>query len=45
MPSAADNRLSQIRQELSRLFEGMMKTLYKEQGSQFRIELLKTPKT
>ena len=44
MPSAADNRLSQIRQELSRLFEGMMKTLYKEQGSQFRIELLETPK-
>ena len=32
------------RQELSRLFEGMMQTLYKEQGSQFRIELLETPK-
>ena len=34
----------EIRQELSRLFDGMMKTLYKEQGSQFRIELLETPK-
>ena len=44
MPSAADNRLSQIRKELSTLFEGMMRTLYKVEGAQFRIEILETPK-
>lgn len=30
----------QIRKQLSELFEGMMKTLYKEQGSQFRIDII-----
>ena len=43
-PVASFSREDEIRQELSRLFEGMMQTLYKEQGSQFRIELLETPK-
>ena len=30
----------QIRKQLSELFEGMMKTLYNEQGSQFRIDII-----
>lgn len=34
----------QIRKQLSELFEGMMKTLYKEQGAQLRIEVLAEPK-
>lgn len=38
-----DDQLSQIRKQLSTLFEGMMKTLYDEQGAQFRIEILSTP--
>ena len=44
LPVETFAREDEIRQELSRLFEGMMKTLYKEQGSQLRIELLETPK-
>ena len=39
-PVATFAREDQIRQELLRLFEGMMKTLYKEQGSQFRIDII-----
>lgn len=42
--SATFSREDEIRKELSRLFEGMMQTLYKVEGSQFRIELLETPK-
>ena len=41
---ATFSREDEIRQELSRLFEGMMQTLYKVEGSQFRIEILETPK-
>lgn len=37
-------REEEIRKELSGLFEGMMETLYKLEGSQFRIEILETPK-
>lgn len=37
-------REDEIHQELSRLFEGMMKTLYKLEGSRFRIEVLQTEK-
>ena len=44
MLQATFSREEEIRKELSRLFEGMMQTLYKEQGSQFRIEVLETPK-
>ena len=29
---------------MSHLFEGMMRTLYKVEGAQFRIEILETPK-
>lgn len=37
-------REEEIRKQLSGLFDGMMKTLYKLEGSQFRIEILETPK-
>ena len=40
MPSAADNRLSQIRQQLEDKFRGMMKALFHEKGSQLRIDIL-----
>ena len=40
LPSAADNRLSQIRQQLTSLFKGMMKALFKEKGSSLRIDIL-----
>lgn len=32
-----------VREELSRLFEGMMQTLYKLEGTQFRIEIMEKP--
>ena len=38
------SREEDIRKELSRLFEGMMQTLYKVKGAQFRIEILEKPK-
>lgn len=38
------SREEEIRQKLSRLFEGMMKTLYKVEGAQFRIEIVEKPK-
>lgn len=34
----------QIRKQLSELFDGMMHTLYSQEGSQFRIEVLAKPK-
>lgn len=40
----ADSERERIRKKLSALFEGMMQTLYKEKGAQFRIEVLETPK-
>ena len=40
LPSAADNRLSQIRQQLEDKFRGMMKALFHEKGSQLRIDIL-----
>lgn len=41
---ATFSREEDIRKELSRLFEGMMQTLYKVKGAQFRIEILEKPK-
>lgn len=41
---ATFSREEDIRKELSTLFEGMMRTLYKVEGAQFRIEILETPK-
>lgn len=41
---ATFSREEEIHQELSTLFEGMMKILYKVEGAQFRIEILKTTK-
>lgn len=38
------SREEEIRQKLSRLFEGMMQTLYKVEGAQFRIEIVEKPK-
>ena len=37
-------REDEIRKELSALFDGMMQTLYKLKGSEFRIEVLARPK-
>ena len=34
----------QIRKQLSELFDGMMRTLYSQKGSEFRIEVLAEPK-
>lgn len=34
----------QIREQLSELFDGMMRTLYSQKGSEFRIEVLEEPK-
>ena len=34
----------QIRKQLSELFDGMMRTLYSQKGSEFRIEVLEEPK-
>lgn len=39
-----EERIKQIRRELSTLFEGMMKVLYKVEGAQFRIEILEATK-
>ena len=39
-----EERIKQIRRELSTLFEGMMRTLHKVEGAQFRIEILEAPK-
>ncbi len=33
-----------LREELSQLFDGMMQTLYKQEGSQFSISIMETPK-
>lgn len=41
---ATFSREEEIRKELSTLFEGMMQTLYKVEGAQFRIEILEKPK-
>lgn len=41
---ATFSREEDIWKELSRLFEGMMQTLYKVKGAQFRIEILEKPK-
>ncbi len=41
---ATFSREDEIREELSRLFDGMMKALYKTEGSQFRIEIIESPK-
>lgn len=41
---ATFSREEDIRKELSRLFEGMIQTLYKVKGAQFRIEILEKPK-
>ena len=41
---ATFSREEDIRKERSRLFEGMMQTLYKVKGAQFRIEILEKPK-
>ena len=41
---ATFSREEDIRKELSSLFEGMMQTLYKVKGAQFRIEILEKPK-
>lgn len=41
---ATFSREDEIRRELSRLFGGMMQTLYKVEGAQFRIEILEAPK-
>lgn len=37
-------REEEIRKELSRLFDGMMETLFRLEGSEFRIEVLAKPK-
>lgn len=41
---ATFSREEEIRKELSKLFEGMMKTLHKVEGAQFRIEILEEPR-
>ena len=41
---ATFSREEDIRKELSALFSSMMETLYKVEGSQFRIEILEKPK-
>lgn len=38
------SREEEIREELSRLFEGMMQTIYKVEGAQFQIEIVEKPK-
>lgn len=38
-------REEEIRKELSSLFDGMMKTLYSQEGAQFNIQILESPET
>jgi hypothetical protein len=42
--SLSKEREEEIRKQLSELFDGMMRTLYSLEGSQFRIEVLAEPK-
>lgn len=44
LEAGREERIREIRRELSSLFDGMMQTLYKLEGSQLRIEVLETPK-
>lgn len=44
LEAGREERIREIRRELSSLFDGMMQALYKLEGSQLRIEVLETPK-
>lgn len=44
LEAGREERIREIRRELSSLFDGMMQALYKLEGSRLRIEVLETPK-
>ncbi len=44
LEAGREEHIREIRRELSSLFDGMMQTLYKLEGSQLRIEVLETPR-
>lgn len=44
LEAGREERMEEIRRELSSLFDGMMRTLYRLEGSQLHVEVLETPR-